>query len=238
MTQQAATQPHGHLKPFYRSGGEGCKMRVRDTTGHLLGRGIHVGDIMLMVPLAGTGTQETTVVATDYTKTGMSMLDETGVLGVIQPPPPEIGVTATYVSVNFARAWVVLPAASSKIKAAHGMEIAAIATVSTKEPQSSAVALAAIDEDVRATCGPGVVLAKVKLPTAVTALVAGTPLVVYGASQCTLAPVTAGNVEVGARVVGYLARAISGATAAAIVLAEVDFDGEHGFGVIAVNPTP
>lgn len=235
--EAAATQPHGHLVPFATKTPAGSKMTARDTTGHALGRGIHVGDIFLSLPVAATAN-ETTVVATDYTKTGMATLDSTGVRGVIQTPPPEVGVTATYTHVNFARAFVILAAQNSPVKPYHGMTAAQIATVNTVEPiaSSNTVRLAAINDDVRATCGRSIVLAKVFLPTGVTALVAGTPLIVYGTSMCALA--SADLAEVGARVVGYLHRAITGATANAVTLAEVDFDGDHGFGPVVVNPTP
>lgn len=238
--QAAATQPHGHLIPFATKNPSGCLMRARNTTGHNLGRGIHVGDIFLSLPVDGT-SQETTTTATDYTKEGSAMLDETGVRGVIQTPPPEIGVTTDSLqakTMNFARAFVVLPSASSTVKPAHGMESAAYVTVSTAEqlPGDTSARLAAIDSDVRATCGRALVYAKVKLGSGVTALIAGTPLIVYGTTMCTLASAVEG--AVGARVVGYLAKAISGAAAATTVLALVDFDGDHGFGMVTVDPTP
>ncbi len=240
--EAAATQPHGHLVPFATKTPAGSKMRARATTGHPLpgspARSIEVGDIFVSLPVNNT-TQETTVVATDYTKTGMATLDETGVRGVIQTPPPEIGVTtdsAIAKTMNFARAFVILAAQNSPVKPYHGMTAAQIATVNTVEPipGSNTVRLAAIDSDVRATCGRCIVLAKIQM-VGVTALIAGTPLVVYGTTMCTLSSVA--NAAIGARVVGYLHRAITGATQDAVVLAEVDFDGDHGFGMV-VDPTP
>ncbi len=238
--EAAATQPHGHLVPFATKTPAGSKMRARATTDHPLpgspARSIEVGDIFVSLPVAAT-TQETTTTATDYTKTGMATLDETGVRGVIQTPPPEIGVTATYTHVNFARAFVILAAQNSPVKPYHGMTEAQIATVNTVEPipGSNTVRLAAIDSDVRATCGRAIVLAKVFLPSGVTTLIAGTPLIVYGTEMCSLASAVLG--EAGARVVGYLHRALTG-VADAVTLAEVDFDGDHGFGMVVVNPTP
>ena len=246
MTSSVGTQPHGHLKRFLKDASFGSLMRARNSTGALLGRGIHVGDVFCQVPTVGVGTTLTTVVATDYTKSGMATLDETGVLGVIQTLPATMSITATISNENFARCWVILPATSSRVKAVHGMEAAAVGSirpfteVSTKEPLPGAVAasLAAIDEDVRATCGPGIVLAKVRLPDTITALVAGTPLVAYGPGVSYLSPLARPDIQVGARIVGYLHRSIVASTEDGIILAEVDFDGEHGFGMVCVNPTP
>ncbi len=236
--QAASTQPHGHLVQFLTKGPMGSKMTVRNTTGVLLGRGVHVGDVFVSLPVIATA-QQTTVVATDYTKSGMATLDSNGVRGVIQTPTALMSTATVAADTNqsFARAFVVLAAQNSPVKPQHGMTAAQIATVSTDEPigGSNATRLVPIDGDVRATCGRGVVFARVFLPTGVTSLVAGTPLVVYGPQICTLASAALANP--GARIVGYLHRAITGATANAVTLAEVDFDGDHGFGMVVVDPS-
>jgi hypothetical protein len=243
MAEQAWSGPQGHMVPMAEAS-SGPKVVVYDTTGHLLGRAIHVGDVFLQnvvgeTPVTPTGGPYDGV-AYDATFTKMSqMTGDGGNLFVVMPAPPEVGAAAggvaSFLAANYAKAFVVLAAATSKIKPYHGMEIADIATVSVLEPQQGGgVRLGSINgPPVRATPGRKIVLAKVKLAAGATTLAAGAPLVVWGASQGSLA--VALDTMAGARVVGRVAASLTGVTDGAVVLALVDFDGDHGFGMVANN---
>lgn len=231
--------PHGFMIKHKQQSNSGKLMRVLDTANHLLGRGVQVGDVLLSAPL---GEAPPTAADLDVTQEGMGVLGATGVFGSIMPPPPEVGVpdSAAKALQQFSTAFVVLPASSSKIRPYHGMTAAQLATVSTREEDVANGApsprLAAVGQDVRADCEHGLYLVKVFLPTGVTSLAQDTPLCVYGTSQGALASVAL--CESGARVVGRLRKAISGATANAVTLALVEFDGVHGFGMVVRDPSP